>query len=142
MPDVRVGSIGFSEAETLAVIAFLQDASGLDVTVSIPTDVEESAPATEPAQAGVERAKYTSGEAIVAQLGCGACHKIAQFEGALGPDLSHIGSTRDANNLRQSILNPMAEITEGFAPMMPPIYGEQLYASELEMLVEYMAGLK
>ncbi len=142
MPDVRVGSIGFSEAETLAVIAYLQDASGLDITVSIPTDIEEPVPAAEPAAAGAERAKYTSGEEIVAKLGCGACHKIAQFEGALGPDLTHIGSTRDINNLRQSILNPMADITEGFAPMMPPIYGEQLYASELEMLVEYMASLK
>lgn len=142
MPDVRAGSIGFSEAETLAVVAFLQDSNGLEVTVTVPSNLEESDASSETGQAGTERAKYTSGEDIVAQLGCGACHKVAQFDGALGPDLSHIGRTRDVNHLRRSILNPNAEITEGYLPIMPPVYGDQLYASELEMLVNYMVNLK
>jgi cytochrome c oxidase subunit 2 len=141
MPDVRSGSIGFSDAETLAVVAYLQDSIGLEVTVEIPGDVEAPPPA-ETAQATVMRPKYASGEDIVTQLGCGVCHRIGGFEGAIGPDLSHIGMTRDIDYLRRAILDPNADITEGFAPMMPPVYGDQLYASELEMLVEYMANLR
>jgi cbb3-type cytochrome oxidase cytochrome c subunit len=141
MPDVRSGSIGFSEAETLAVVAYLQDSNGLEVTVEIPGNVE-TPPMAETTQGAVTRPKYASGEDIVAQLGCGVCHKIGGFEGAIGPDLSQIGMTRDIDFLRRAILNPNADITEGFAPMMPPVYGDQLYASELEMLVEYMANLR
>ncbi len=141
MPDVRSASIGFSDAETLAVVAFLQDSNGLEVTVEIPGDAESPAQA-EIAQASVTRPKYASGEDIVAQLGCGACHRIGQFEGTIGPDLSHIGTTRDVDHLRRAILDPAADITEGFVPMMPPVYGDQLYASELEMLVKYMANLR
>jgi hypothetical protein len=141
MPDVRAGGIGFTEAETLAVVAFLQDSNGIEVSVEIPSGIEESAPPTT-SQSDTVRAKYGSGEEIVAQLGCGACHKIAEFEGEIGPDLRHIGSTRDIDHLRRSIMDPGADVTEGFVPMMPPIYGDQLFASELEMLVEYMANLQ
>lgn len=141
MPDVRSGSIGFSEAETLAVVAFLEDNNGLEVSVEIPSGVERPS-AVESTQALTTRAKYASAEDIVAQLGCGVCHRIGQFEGAIGPDLSHIGATRDINHLRRAILDPNADITEGFVPMMPPIYGDQLFASELEMLVDYMANLQ
>ncbi|MBT4159821.1 MAG: c-type cytochrome, partial [Gammaproteobacteria bacterium] len=142
MPDVRSGSIGLSDAETLAIVAYLEDASGLEVSVEIPQG--ESAPVEEAAteSAGSERAHYTTGEEIVAVLGCGACHKIGEFQGELGPDLQEIGSLRDREHLRRSILDPNADITEGFVPMMPPVYADQLYASELELLVDYMASLK
>ncbi len=142
MPDVRSGGIGFSEVETLAVVAYIEDANGLEVSVEIPTDAEPVAEVETSAPATAERAKYTSGEEIVAKLGCGACHKIGAFEGAIGPDLSKIGATRDSEHLWRSIMEPNADITEGFAPMMPPIYGDQLYASELKLLVDYMASLK
>lgn len=143
MPDVRSGSIGLSEAEILAVVAYLQTSSGLEVSVEIPTGTEESElSAAEPVQTTAARAKYTSADEILTQLGCGACHRIANFEGAIGPDLSHIGSTRDIEYLRRSVLNPNADIAEGYVPMMPPTYGDQLYASELEMLVQFMASLK
>jgi len=60
----------------------------------------------------------------------------------LGPDLSHIGSQKDAAYIRRAILDPNAEIAKGFQPMMPPVYGNQLYAQELELLVNYLAGMK
>ena len=146
MPSAAGPGIALSEAEMLAVIAYIQDLGGLEVTVSIPTgapataEVEPSAPA--PASAA-PRTAFTSGEEIIVGLGCGACHKIAGQAGIIGPDLTRVGSQRDREYLRRSILDPNADVAEGFAPgLMPPIYGEQLYASELEMLVDYMAGLK
>ena len=138
MPDVTAGGIGLSEAELRAVIAYLEDASGLDVTVSIPTEakaVVEDEPEVGP------RPPFTNAQAIIAELMCGACHRVAGEEGELGPDLTRIGGLRDRDYLRRAILEPNVEITEGFLPdMMPGDYGQQLYAGELEMLVEYLAA--
>jgi cbb3-type cytochrome oxidase cytochrome c subunit len=120
MPNILTGSIGLSEVEMRAVIAYLQDLGGAEVTVEIPSEA-----------------------VAIAEFACGACHKVAGEEGEQGPDLTRIGALRDKDYLRRAILDPDAEIAEGFEPeMMPADYGEQLYAVELEMLVDYLAGLK
>jgi mono/diheme cytochrome c family protein len=140
MPDVSGGSIGFSEAETKAVIAYLQEIGGAEVTVSIPADAE---PSDKPEQAtATPRTPVTDPKVLLAQFTCTACHKVSGQGGVLGPDLSHIGSQKDAAYIRRAILDPNAEIAKGFQPMMPPVYGNQLYAQELELLVNYLAGMK
>lgn len=147
MPDVKAGGIGLSEVEILAVIAYLQDLNGIDITVVIPEEAATTSENLQVAEQAVDagsgsRAKYQSPEEMITKLGCGACHTVDQFKGQIGPDLSHIGNTRSKEYLRTSILNPNADIAEGFTPLMPPIYGDQLYASEMEMLVEYLSSLK
>ncbi len=42
--------------------------------------------------------------------GCMGCHRVNGQGGRLGPDLSRIGKTRSLEHLRQSILDPGAEI--------------------------------
>lgn len=140
MPDASGGSIGLSEAETAAVIAHLQDASGLEITVEIPTD---AAPAEEAEEEGEPREPLETVDEIIDAFACGACHKIGENEGDVGPDLRTIGAKLDRPALRRSILMPNAEIAEGFEPdQMPPDYGAQLYAGELEMLLDHLSGLK
>lgn len=143
MPDVSSGGIRLSEAELGAVIAYLQDMAGAEITVEIAADAAGEAPADEGGEPGEPRPMYESVEDMIAELACGACHKIAEEEGEVGPDLTAIGATRDDAYLRRSILDPNADIGEGYeADMMPPDYGEQLYAAELEMLVQYLADRK
>ena len=141
MPDASSGSIRLSEAELRAVVAYLQDLSGVEVTVKIPTEVgtEQKAEA-KPAQ----RPPAKNAEELIAQFACTACHKIgAQPGGPIGPDLSKIGATKDAEYLRRAILDPNADVAKGFARgLMPANYGEQLFARELEMLVAYLVALK
>ncbi|MBC8338465.1 MAG: c-type cytochrome [Alphaproteobacteria bacterium] len=139
MPDVSAGSIRLNDAEIKAVVAYLQDSGGAEVTVKIPTDAPEQTEQTE----GEPRAPFETPEQAIAELGCGACHKVATEEGEVGPDLTKIGGLRDKAYLRQAILDPNADITEGFEKdQMPPDYGAQMYAQELEMMVDYLAGLK
>jgi len=139
MPDVSAGSIRLSDAEIKAVIAYLQDAGGLEVTVRIPTDAPKEAEASE----GEAREPFKTPEQALAELGCGACHRVAGEEGEVGPDLTKIGSQRDAAYLRRAILKPNADISKGYEPdQMPADYGIQMYAAELEMVVDYLAGLK
>lgn len=139
MPDVTGGGIGLSASEVAAVIAYLQDSSGAEVTVEIPKD----APAGGTPVAQVDEAPASTPEAVVEKYGCGACHVIAGQEGSLGPDLTKVGARLGKDALRQSILEPDAVVAKGYEPgMMPGTYGEQLRASELELLVNYLAGLK
>jgi mono/diheme cytochrome c family protein len=140
MPNVTGGGIGFSEAEILAVIAYLQDSGGAEVTVSIPTDVAADDSGKE--EASGPRVAMTDPQDIFNHFTCGACHKLSGAGGELGPDLSHIGGQQNVAYLRRAILDPNADIAKGFVPMMPPIYGNQMYASEVEILVKYLAGLK
>lgn len=137
MPDVSGGAIGLKEPELKAVVAYLQDLAGVEVTVGIPTDMGKTE-----TNAAAPRPPAKDAQALLAQFTCTACHKVNGQGGELGPDLSKIGATRDKNYLRRAILEPSAEIAKGFAPMMPPNYGEQMYAKEVEMLVNYLAGLK
>ena len=141
MPDVSGGSVGLSDAEMKAVIAYLQDSGGAEVTVEIPTDVAEEASDDE--EGGGGRAPYESAEAVIEELTCGMCHMIGEEEGEMGPDLRKIGALRDKAYIRRALLDPNADIAEGFdGDMMPDTYGEDLSAKEMEMLVDYMAGLK
>lgn len=141
MPDVSGGGIGMSEAEILAVIAYLQDQGGVEVSVEIPTDVAEDDSDDE--EDGGGRVPYASPEDIIAGLTCGMCHKIGEEEGEMGPDLTKIGALRDKDYIRRSLIDPNADIAEGFeADMMPDSFGTDLSAKEMEMLVDYLAGLK
>ncbi len=140
MPNILTGSIGLNQVEAWAVVAYVQDLSGVEVTVELPSEAVEEAPAGDE---GEPRPVIAAVEDALAEFACGACHKVAGEEGELGPDLTTIGGLRDRDYLRRAILDPNAEIAEGFEPeMMPEDYGEQLYAVELEMLVDYLAGLK
>ena len=66
MPNVATGAAGFGDVEIKAVIAYLQDASGLAVTVEIPTEAED-----EDAEAETREPLETPEDAI-AEFDCGA----------------------------------------------------------------------
>ncbi|MEO5363013.1 MAG: c-type cytochrome [Magnetococcus sp. DMHC-8] len=143
MPDVSGGSIGLTDVETKAVLAYMLDSNGMENTVEIPKDAGKSAAAA-PAkggESGAPRKPYATVEEILAANTCGACHKIGKEVGELGPDLTNVGTTRSRAYLRQALLDPNADIAAGYAPdMMPANLGEVLYAKELEMLVDYLVA--
>jgi cytochrome c oxidase cbb3-type subunit III len=55
-----------------------------------------------------ERLYYTKGK-------CAQCHTIKAQGGVLGPDLTNIGNRRAPAHLRQSLLEPEAEVPENFS---------------------------
>ena len=54
-----------------------------------------------------------------------------------------MGKRLDANQIRQSIIDPNAVAAEGYAVgMMPADYADRMMARELEMIVKFLADQK
>ncbi len=66
---------------------------------------------------------------------CAGCHKISGEGGESGPDLSHVGSRRDAAVLKRIIRDPTSEFPD---TLMPP-FGERLSEQQVNALVDYLA---
>jgi len=137
MPDVSGPPISLSDDQMNALIAFLQDKGGYDVTVPLPTggaadteeDEEESEGPAETAEAAIE--KFT----------CAACHALGGSEADVGPKLDGIGKRMSATEIEQAILDPNAVVAEGFeADTMPTDYSEQMRVLELKMIVDYLVN--
>ena len=55
--------------------------------------------------------------------GCSGCHMIRGRGGYLGPDLSNIGAVRRLSELREAILKPKQEPSEGYRPLLLRVSG-------------------
>ena len=72
---------------------------------------------------------------------CSACHTLADAgtSASTGPDLDEGLKGRDANFIKQSILEPDAQVTQGYNKgIMPKDYGQTLSAAEQDALVSYL----
>ena len=83
------------------------------------------------------------------KLGCASCHaggpqqRGAKLEGIYGKEVKLTsGGTVTANDeyIRNSILNPGAQVVEGFQPIMPTFKG-QVTEEQLVSLVAYIKSL-
>jgi mono/diheme cytochrome c family protein len=82
-----------------------------------------------------------AGRAVFTSAGCGACHTfgLAGTSGSVGPNLDEALQGKDAEFIRQSIVDPNAEITQGFsAGVMPQNFGQELSPKQLDDLVAFL----
>ena len=143
MPDM---SRTLSDAQIWSLVAFLQSQGG-EVTVTA-ADLAPGGDATDsdaaPAQATADATAQADvdASALVASLGCTACHASGDAPGGIGPALSAMAGL-EPGYIRRSIVEPAADTAAGFealAGTMPPTFGEQLTESQLEALVNYLAS--
>jgi len=137
-----------SPQQLWALVAFLESNGGtVDVSASdIPAS---TTPAGGPPPGGGGGPGIAGGSTdpmtMIRGAGCTACHKISGEGGAIGPDLTHVGSRLSANLIRESILQPDAKTAKGyekFKGVMPKTFGHQFTAEQLEALVQFLAGHK
>jgi cytochrome c551/c552 len=83
-----------------------------------------------------------AGAQVFANSGCGSCHtfKAAGSTGAVGPNLNeYLAPDDDQAGIEEMIVDPNAEIAEGFsANVMPKTYGQAISKKELEQLVQFL----
>ena len=137
MPDARRQ---MSDDQLWAIVAFLQSQGG-EVTVS-DADFQsgsEAAAAT-PAAAPTFTA-VTDPMQLLAVNACIGCHGMNGTEIPIGPSFDGMGARLTADQIRRAILDPNAEVGEGFiAGLMPPDFGTKLSAQQLEVLVQFLSG--
>jgi len=71
---------------------------------------------------------------------CGSCHILAAAgaTGTTGPNLDEVVPDMSEEQLRQAIVDPDAEVEEGFAPGLMPRYGDSLSDEQVDALVQYL----
>ncbi|MBI4788891.1 MAG: c-type cytochrome [Chloroflexi bacterium] len=155
MPPMNKPPSSLNDAEIVAVTGYLQSLGG-EITVK-PVAGTVSSPSSNGAPAVTAA---SSPQEIMTAMACGACHAlegVAGMAGKVGPDLTHLGTTAAARKpgvsakdyIHESILDPTAFIAPDCPDgpcrspsVMPPIFGDRLTAKQLDILVEYLAGLK
>lgn len=141
-----------SDLEVVAVVAFLQSQGG-EVTVNgqsrFPQWRGEGGATAGPAlAAAAANPAGMSGPELAQKWGCVTCHKLDAPDKLLGPSLWDIGARKDANYIRESILEPDAVVVEGFPAglMRGTLDGSGFYQQvplqDLNALVNYLTSLK
>jgi mono/diheme cytochrome c family protein len=134
MPTISKPPIALSDVEINAVIAYLQSKDGNEITVALP-----SADAAPEAGGDKEVKLAATPEEAINKFGCTACHAILDSDADTGPDLAKVGPKLSEAFIRESIINPNADITKGYdEDIMPDDFAEQMTVKELEMLVKFI----
>jgi mono/diheme cytochrome c family protein len=81
-----------------------------------------------------------AGREVFAAQGCGSCHAFsaAGADATVGPNLDESLQGDDAEHVRESIVDPAAEVEQGYQPIMPTNYEQELSPEELDNLVAFL----
>jgi mono/diheme cytochrome c family protein len=98
----------------------------------------------EGALAAAGLAQATSGEQIFTAGGCAGCHTLAKANatGTIGPSLDDLaaaaGDGSPEDFVTESVLDPDAEVADGYQPGVMPSYEGRLSEEQLQVLAEYL----
>ena len=113
--------------------------TGTTETETTETETETAGTTTAEEPSGSAEA----GKAVFAGQGCGNCHTFAPAgsSGTIGPNLGEVLAGKDAAFIRESIVEPNAEVASGYsAGVMPQTYGDQLSPKQLDDLVAFLSS--
>ena len=111
-------------------------------TTTTETETTETAPART-TTAEEPSGSAEAGRTVFEDQGCGSCHTFASAgsSGTVGPNLGEVLAGKDAAFIRESIVDPNAEVASGFsAGVMPQNYGDQLSPQQLDDLVAFLSS--
>ncbi len=150
---VMVGITGLFAALVLATATFAwlnaedeQEHRQAELAAEEQENIEEgdTAEAQEEGATTVEPTtpEETDGAQVFADFQCGGCHTLeaAGTTGTVGPVLDSSLQGESEEFIRTSIVDPNAEVEEGFPPdTMPDDYEQQLSPEQLDALVQFLA---
>ena len=103
------------------------------------TGTTETTPAKTTAPEEAPAGDAEAGKALFTSNGCGGCHayEAAGTTGAVGPNLDESLEGKDPEYVRQAILNPDAEVAEGYSSGVMPSF-DQLSPDQVNDLVAFV----
>jgi mono/diheme cytochrome c family protein len=123
------------------------ETTGTTETETTQTETTETGTTTEPPPTttggGEPSGSAEAGRTVFVDAGCGTCHTFtpAATSGTVGPNLSETLAGKDAAFIRESIVDPNAEIASGYsAGVMPETYEDQLSPEQLNDLAAFLAS--
>jgi len=156
MPPISKPPINLTDQEILTVIAYLQSL-GSTPTVTMqtklkyaqesPTGGKSPQPQTQPAVSAASSA-LTDARGLMKEYLCVTCHNLDAPGRLVGPSLYDAGKRLSAGQLYESILEPDAQVAEGFPKgVMPAMlngvgFYDKVTTKELKTIVDYLASLK
>jgi len=95
------------------------------------------------AQAGLAGA--TTGEQIFTAAGCAGCHQLSKAgaNGTIGPsldDLASAGGGSPEDFVREALLDPDAEVADGYQAGVMPSFEGKLTDKQIQALIDYLLG--
>lgn len=94
------------------------------------------------AEAGAGRELFEQA-VIGSQAGCITCHSLTPDEVIVGPSMAGIACRGDEAYIRESILDPDAQLVDGFpAGTMPQVWEDELSEEQLNQIVAYLLTLE
>jgi mono/diheme cytochrome c family protein len=126
------------------VLGETEHREGTEATESEGGGAETTGPAETGQTGGGAQGDPAAGKEIftaTAQPTCASCHTLADAgaTGTVGPNLDDALKGKDAAFIEQSIVDPNAQVAEGFSEgIMPQDYGEKLDDKQLADLVAYL----
>jgi mono/diheme cytochrome c family protein len=104
---------------------------------------EPPPPAPAPTTTGGASGSVEAGKTVFRVSGCGGCHTVAAAgtNGTTGPNLDESLAGKDAAYVEQAIVDPNAEIAEGYGPgVMPQTYEQQFSPKQIADLVTFLTS--
>lgn len=98
VPGTNMPSFEFEKVELTHLVAYFRSLAGTNVVhaAAVPGDP-------------------VKGRQTYQRSGCAGCHRIGGEGSVFGPELTRVGAGRSAEYVRESILNPSADIPEDYA---------------------------
>jgi len=93
-----------------------------------------------PGQAGQGGDQAAEGRQVFIEQGCGGCHALADAgtSGTTGPALDDSLENVSAEEIREAIVDPNADVQEGYQPNIMPSYRDRIPPEQLDALVDYL----
>lgn len=136
--NIRLLPLAAAIAASAVALAGCGSSSTTNSSTSTPSTTTQSTATTAAIDA---KALFVSGNAATGAIACGGCHKLAAAgtAGAAGPNLDEIAPDDNAAALTEMIVDPDAEIVDGYSKgLMPTDYSTKLTKDEVAALATYI----
>ena len=127
-PNASMPKLGIRSEEADDLIAFLDWTSKVDTNGWPPKPIL--------AAGGAAGKESSEGQRLYQSHGCSGCHTINGIGSTTGPDLTHVGSRRDRNWLKEHFEHPQKIVPNS---AMPKVEAPE---ADIEKLTDYMLTLK